>query len=41
VIIASLNGAFLGSFILMRQHVCLQVLKNLSAFLICASSLLF
>jgi hypothetical protein len=40
VILAGLDGALLGTFILMREHVCLEILENFAAVGICASLLL-
>lgn len=39
MVIASLNRAFFGSFILMSQHVSLQILKYPSAVRVCAAAL--
>ena len=41
VIVASLNRALLWSLVLVSQHVCFQVFKDLSTLGIGASSLLF
>lgn len=40
VVVASLDGAFLWSLILVSQHMCLEILEHLSTIGIGASSLL-
>jgi hypothetical protein len=40
MIVAGLDRAFLGAFVLVGEHMSFQVFENLAAFWVCAASLL-